>query len=79
MTRATEWIPGTDAVDKGDATGLFSIGWPGQSAARRASQADHTLKLNAGEDVWVNAITVLALEVGVKRREAWGQKDGINI
>jgi hypothetical protein len=79
MTRATEWIPRTDTVDESDALGSFSIRWPSQPATRRARQADHTLKLDAREDVWVNAVAILALELGVKRSKAWGQKDGISV
>jgi len=63
-------------MDKGDAAGRRAIGGSPQAGDGRASQADHALELEGGEDVVIDLVAVLALEAGVKGSKARGEEDG---
>jgi len=75
MARAAEVVAGADAVDKGDVLRREAVGRASQVSDGGAGEADHALELEGGEDVVIDAESVLALEACVKGSKARGEQE----
>ena len=70
------FVPGTDALQEGDAPWLGVVGESRHMALRRPGRAQQALKLHGGHDIGVTAVAQFASALGVVQLVAGGQDDG---
>ena len=68
-------VAGTDALNEGDLLRFLAVGNPLDMAEERTGSRQNPLKLNAGDDIFINAVTVFAAESGIKYFKAGRSND----